>query len=144
SDASGCAAPPSLADTTWTSTPEATSWAIVAPRPRVSSSGWAATTTRPGHALRSSRGRGRLPRPASHTGAGVPVWVSGLAANLAQLVMGAVAMSLLKVGVPVAAPAQPDPARRGFVVFRWSGRPPAVRGARPDTTVRVPGRARYG
>ena len=44
SDAPGWAAPPSLTDTTWTSTPDAISCAVIAPRPRVSSSGCGATT----------------------------------------------------------------------------------------------------
>ena len=138
------AAPPSLTDTTWTSTPDATSCAVVAPRPRVSSSGWGATTTRPGHPVRSSGGRGPLLRAASHTGTGVPPRVSGLAANRAQLPVRHGPQGVLNTAAPRAARARPDPARRGFVVYRWSGRRPAERAGRPDIAGPAPGRGRCG
>ena len=80
--ASGSAAPPSLTDTTATSTPDAASCAVIAPRPSVSSSGCGATTIRPGHSDRSSAGS---VSGINHSRTGVPPPDSGMAANRAPL-----------------------------------------------------------
>ena len=80
--ASGSAAPPSLTDTTATSTPDAASCAVIAPSPSVSSSGCGATTIRPGHSVRSSAGS---VSGINHSRTGVPPPDSGVAANRAPL-----------------------------------------------------------
>ena len=131
--APGWAAPPSLTETTRTSTP-AQVVAAVAPRPSVSSSGCGETTTKPAHPVRSSAGG----RPADSADiqacTGVPPPSSGLAANRARF----------NSATQRVAPVRRDPALRGFAGCRWSGRRPAERADRPGSAGRVPGRGRCG
>ena len=140
----GWAAPPSLTDTTRTSAPDATSCAVIAPRPRVSSSGWGATTIRRRHSVKSSGGRGPHSKAASHTrrrGAAVGQWLGREP--------GAVAVrrgshGVLTAGGPRGARARRDPARRGFAGCRCSGRRPAGHAVRPDRAGPAPARGRCG
>ena len=141
--APGWAPPPSLTDTTRTGTPDATSCAIVAPKPRVSSSGCAATTTRPGHSVEHRQGRQGCPIKGGH-----PHRCWGTAAGQRpSRKPGAVAYRYGPQVIPRAQPAaraRPGPARRGFVVCRCSSRLPAEHAGRPDTTGPAPTRGRCG